>query len=528
MGLAKEGPHLQHTIESAGMNLKDLCRLLLCTELSNRQVGSALRISHNTALRYRTRLAEEELSWQEISRLSDADLEARLNQGRQQARKRFVEPDFAYVHEELRKTAVTIMLLYEEYAASTPSGVMSETEFRRRYARYQRSIGLVMRQPRQPGYQLFLDYSGKRPSVTDPLTGEQRPVELFVAVMGASRKTFVYATKTQRLHDWCEANVRALEFFGGVPAILVPDNLKSAVDRITKSTGAIINHTFSELAQHYDTVVVPARPRKPKDKAPVEIGVLLVQRWILARLRHQVFYSLGDLNEEMAMLLQQMNNKPMRTQGGKSRNQLFDELDRPALKPLPERRYEFAEWRLNVIVSQDYHVSWDDHHYSVPYRLVGERVRLRVTATLIEVFHKHENFPVASHLRSHRRHGSTTNHEHQPAKHKAYSMDRLDELMLWAARSGGSINQFAQLYFEHKRRPLMLLRALQGMKSMAREYGVERLDAACKRAIIIKATSPSSIRSMLERRLETAPVRGYERSCPMPSHENVRGPDTYQ
>lgn len=510
------------------MNLKDLCRLLLCTELSNRQIGSALHISHNTALRYRVRLAEEALSWGELSQLSDAALDARLNQGRRQSRKRFVEPDFAYVRGELRKTSVTLMLLYEEYAASTPSGAMSETEFRRRYARYERSMGLVMRQPRQPGYQLFLDYSGKRPSVTDPLTGHQQPVELFVAVLGASRKTFAYATKTQRLHDWCEANVRALEFFGGVPTILVPDNLKSAVDRVTKSGGAVINHTFSELARHYDTVVVPARPRKPKDKAPVEIGVLLVQRWILARLRHQVFYSLNDLNEEMARLLHQMNEKPMRGQGGKSRNQLFDELDRPALKPLPQRRYEFAEWRLKVTVSQDYHVTWDDHHYSVPYRLVGEKVRIRATAILIEVFHKHETFPVATHLRSSLRQGCTTDREHQPAKHKSYSPDQLGDLIQWAARSGEAINQFAQLHIEKHRRPLSSQQALQSLKNMAREFGMERLEAACRRAILIPAIRPSSVRSMLERRIETSPIRGHENSCPLPAHENVRGPKTYQ
>ncbi len=510
------------------MNLKDLCRQLLNTALSSRQIGMALGISHNTVQRYRARLREEGLSWADIQPLSDAALDARLNNGRAAQRKRFVEPDFAYVHEELRKPSVTLTLLYEEYAAATPSGVMSETEFRRRHARYERSMGLVMRQPRQPGHQLFLDYSGKRPSVTDPLTGVRCPVELFVAVLGASRKTFAYATKTQRLHDWCKANVKALEFFGGVPTILVPDNLKAAVDRVSKSEGAIINHTFAELARHYDTVVVPARPRRPKDKAPVEIGVLLVQRWILAKLRNHVFYSLSDLNAEIARLLQQMNDKPMRSQGGRSRNQLFDELDRPALKPLPERRYEFAEWKLSVTVPQDYHVTWDDHHYSVPYRLVGTQVRIRVTATLIEVFHKHESFPVATHLRSNVRQGSTTDWGHQPANHRAYSQEQLGDLVAWAARSGPAINQFAQHHIERSQRPLASLRALQGLKNMAREYGLDRLEAACQRAIRIQATSPSSVRSMLKRRIETAPIRGQESNCPLPAHENVRGPETYQ
>ena len=273
------------------MNLKDLCRLLLTTDLTNRQIGSAIGVSHNTARRYRERVSQVSLSWTEIALLSDAALDARLNQARALRKQRFVEPDWAHVHAELRRVGVTLSLLYEEYVEATPSGRMSETEFRRRYDRYERSLGIVMRQPRLPGYQLFLDYSGKRPSITDRKTGEKRPVDLFVAVMGASRKTFVYATATQRLSDWCEANVRALEFFGGVPTILTPDNLKAAVDRVSKSEGATINHTYSELARHYDTAVVPARVRKPKDKAPVEIGVLFAQRWILGRLRNRVFYS---------------------------------------------------------------------------------------------------------------------------------------------------------------------------------------------------------------------------------------------
>jgi transposase len=510
------------------MNLKDLCRLLLTTELTNRQVGSAAGVSHNTAVRYRTRLIEEELSWHEVGPLSEAELESRLNRGRMRWRQRFVEPDFGYAHGELRKPGVTISLLYEEYAAATPSGAMSETEYRRRYDRFERSLGVVMRQPRLPGYQLFLDYSGKRPSITHRETGERRPVELFIAVMGASRRTFAYATATQRLPDWCEANVKALEYIGGVPVLLVPDNLKSAVDRVTKTEGHVINFTYSALARHYDCVVLPARPRRPKDKAPVEIGVLFAQRWILGRLRNRTFYSLEELNQAIAELLQRMNDKPMRGHGGKSRNQLFEELDRPALKPLPQHPYEYADWKLAITVAQDYHVVWDEHHYSVPYRYVGAKVRIRATARMIEVYHKNENFPIATHLRSNIKDACTTNPEHQPASHRAYAQDQGAELIAWAERSGPSINRFMKTHIEKHRRPMMSIQAFRGLKSLAREHGIERLDAACHRALRLNATSITSVRSMLQRGMESAPLRGEAANDPLPTHENVRGSSNYE
>lgn len=510
------------------MNLKDLCRLILSTELTNRQIGSAVGVSHNTARRYRERLAQESLSWIEIGLLSEAALDARLNQARALFKQRFVEPDWAHVHAELRRVGVTLSLLYEEYTEVTPSGRMSETEFRRRYDRFQRALGIVMRQPRLPGYQLFLDYSGKRPSITDRTTGEQRPVELFVAVIGASRKTFAYATATQRLADWCEANVRALEFFGGVTSILTPDNLKAAVDRVTKSEGAIINHTFSELARHYDTVVIPARPRKPKDKAPVEIGVLFAQRWILARLRDRVFYSIAELNAAITELLVRMNDKPMRQHGGKSRQDLFIELDRPALKPLPQYAFEFADWRLNVTVPQDYHVQWEGQSYSVPYRYVGAKVRVRATSRTIEVFHRHESFPIATHLRHPTPSGVTTNPEHQPKSHRAYSQDQGAELIAWAERAGPSISQFLKKHIEEYRRPKSSIQAGHGLKTLARQHGIERVEAACRRALAIPTVNVRSVRSMLDRGIESSPLRGKAANDPLPSHEHVRGADAYK
>ena len=236
----------------------------------------------------------------------------------------------------------TLSLLYEEYASGAGKLGMSETEFRRRYKRHCQSLGIVMRQPHAPGRELYLDYSDKRPKLTDPKMGEKTP-ELFVAVFGASKKTFVCATRTQNLRDWCDVNVKALDFFGGVPELLIPDNLKSAVTRTSVTDGPTINFTYDELAQHYDCRVKPARPRKPKDRALVEGGVLLIQRWILARLRHEIFFSLADLNSRIQDWLLLVNAKPMRWFVGKSRDQLFTEIDLPALKPLPVMPYEYAD-----------------------------------------------------------------------------------------------------------------------------------------------------------------------------------------
>ncbi len=509
------------------MNLKDLCRLLLCGDLSDREAALAAEVAPNTARRYRTRLAEEELTWADVAAMTDRVLDERLNNGRSLTRKAFIEPDFDYVFEQLRDPTVTVLQLHEEYATAAGDAAMSESEYRRRLRKFQRAKGIVMRQPHAPGYRLFLDYSGKRPKILDPKTGALTPVELFVSVMGASRKTFAYATATQSLPDWCEANVRALEFYGGVPMVLVPDNLKSAVDRILASEGPVINFTFSQLAKHYDCMVIPARPYKPKDKAPVEVGVRFAQRWILARLRHRVFTSIDELNAAIAELLVRMNDKPMRGHRGKSRNRLFEELDRPALKPLPELPYEYMEWKLNVTVAMDYHVLWEAHHYSVPHTYIGSKVRIGVTARQIEIYARDDNFPIATHLRSSIEGGCTTLPEHQPASHRAYSQDQAAELLSWAERSGSSISAFVKKHIETHRRPMVSIQAMRGLQGLEKVHGKDRLNAACERALRISSNSVSSVRHMLQRRTERAPLRGESDQASLSGHENVRGPNSY-
>ena len=505
---------------------KHLCRLLLTTDLSNRDIGQRCNISHNTAGRYRQRLREEGLTWEQISELPQETLDAQLNNVRERIKKRFVEPDWSHVHAELPRAGVTMTLLYEEYASGLDSNPMSDREFRRRYDRYKRSLGLVMRQARRPGEELFVDYSGKRPSITDPETGARTPVELWVGVVGSSRKTFAYCTASQQLPEWIDAHVRAFEFFSVLPQHLVPDNLKSAVVRISRKDGHYINPTYQALADHYDVMVMPTRSRRPKDKAAVENGVRIAQMWILARLRNRTFFSLQDLNRAIAELLVILNNKPMRARGGKNRNELFDEIDRPAMRSLPVQSYEFAEWKIGITVPQDYHIVWERNYYSVPFSLVTRKINLRVTAHTVEAYHRDQL--VATHPRSYEVDGVLTKKEHQPPAHRLYGEEQMAELVAWAETVGEAVHQFMQQHqLAHSAAASM--QAFRGLKRLARDFGTERLDNACARALRMRATTITSVRSMLSRGIENTPLQGdTAANDPIAPHENVRGASNYE
>lgn len=506
--------------------LKEICRWILRTDLSNRNIADQLKCSSTTIGRYRQLLAEQALDWCSVDALDELALDRKLNAGRHENRRQFTEPDWSHVHDELQRPGVTLTLLYEEYALGAGGGVMSETEFRRRYRRYSSLRGLVMRQVRHPGQDLFLDFSGVRPYVTDQATGVKRPVELFVAVMGASRKTFVYAVESQKLPHWIQCNVEALQFYGGVPMYLVPDNLKSAVTRRSREEGPLINATYAEFAAHYDTDIMPAGPRKPKHKAPVEIGVKLAQRWILARLRNRTFFTIEELNRAIAELTEHMNNKPMRGCGGKSRSQLFVELDAPALRPLPDAAYEFAEWKLNITLGQDYHVVWREHYYSVHHALVGKKVNLRISVAQVSVYLRGKR--VATHERNDTP-GFSTLDEHMPPAHRAQGQDCYATVVTWTEQQGGAIAAFFGQHLNHYRSTARSFQAGRGLRTLARHHGEDRLQAACTRALAMGARSISSVKSMLERGMEAAELYENEAANDDPiAHENVRGADYYK
>lgn len=505
--------------------LKDLCRLILTTSLSNRHIGEALRVAPNTVGRYRQRLSDLGFLWDEVSTWDEQTADHRLNSaGRSAFMHKFVEPDWAHAHEELQHRGVTVTLLHEEYATGLDAGVMSLTEYRRRLARYQRTRGLVMRQVRRPGECLFLDFSGVRPWLTDPTTDERTPVELFVAVMGASRKTFAWAVASQTLPDWIEANNKAFAYFGAAPMFLVPDNLKAAVISHKRDEGAVIHPTYAECAAHYGTIVLPTRVRHPKDKAPVELGVKIVQRWILARLRHRTLTSLGSLNEAIVELLEPLNAKPMRGVGGKSRNELFEELDRPAMKALPLEPYTFAEWQIGIRVGQDYHVRWDQQYYSVPHTLVGAKINLKATAATVSMYHRDRR--VALHARRLEPGFVSTLPEHQSKAHQMYAQHDAAAIMAWAETIGGAVALFLQRHIQRHRRPALSLQAGRGLQRLAREFGTDRLQIACERALSMHARGISSVESILRRRLDKAVLSPLPETTPT-AHEHVRGPDYY-
>ena len=506
--------------------IKELCRLLLMTTLSDRRIGEALGISPSTAGRYRDRLAELKVDWPQLGDQDEPTLDRLLNTpGRSAFVHAFVEPDWSLVHAELQRRGVTVTLLHEEYASALESGVMSLTEFRRRLARYQRSRGLVMRQVHRPGECLYLDFSGVRPVLFDPDTGAWTPVELFVAVMGASRKTFALAVPSQKLPHWIAANVKAAEFFGGVPTMWVPDNLKSAVVSNKRGEGAILNPTYAECADHYGTLILPARPRRPKDKAAVELAVKLVQRWILAKLRNRVFTSLDDLNRVIAELLEAFNDKPMRGLGGKSRQQLFEVLDQPALKPLPTEPYVYAEWQIGVRVGQDYHVRFGDQYYSVPHTLIGAQVNLRASSDTIALYHRDRR--VAVHPCSSIPGFVSTLPEHRPPAHQGYADAQPAAVLAWARSVGGAVEQFVQQHLDRHRRPALSVQTGRRLQRLARTHGLDRLRVACERAMRIHATSVKSVESILARHLDQTTTTAPTTEEPLPEHENVRGADYY-
>lgn len=415
--------------------VREILRLKHECGASDRSIAVAVGVARSTVRLCLTRAFAAGLSWPLPAGLSESGLEALLfapSGGSRPGARHKGEPDWTVIHHELRRPGVTLLFLWEEYRTANP-GVYGYSRWCELYRRWARCLSPTMRQAHPAGERLFVDYAGQTAEVADPDSGELRPVQVFVAVLGASNYTYAEATWSQSLPDWIGAHVRALAFLGGVPRQIVPDTLRSGVLRANWYEPGI-NPTYRDLAAHYGTAILPTRVREARDKAKVEVGVLVVERWILARLRHQRFFSLTALNEAIASLLTDLNTRPMRKLGV-SRHQLFEELDRTALGPLPIEPYMYAEWRIRR-VSLDYHVDIDGHYYSVPHRLLREQVEARVTARTVEVFHKGER--VAVHQRGTMRGRHTTVAEHMPQSHRRHAEWTIERIRQEAAAIGDS------------------------------------------------------------------------------------------
>jgi transposase len=475
-------------------------------------------------------------SWDQIEKLDETQLEQLLcpapvilrgPDGRFDVRQRNL-PDWSHIHDELRRAGVTLMLLWSEYREENPDGY-KYTQFCEYYARWKSKLSLVMRQAHRPGEKAFVDFCDG-PVITNPRTGEVRSTQIFVGAMGASCYTFALATWSQDIADWTYCNRRFLEFLGGVPQILVPDNLKSGIQR-TCRYDPTINPAFQEMSNHYGTCVIPARVRKPRDKAKAENAVLQAQRWILAVLRNRSFSSLQELNDAIAVLLVGLNGKVMRGYG-KSRRELFDSLDRPALKALPATPYEWAEWK-KVRLGIDYHVRFDDHFYSAPYQLVREDLWLRASAQTVELFFKGNR--VTSHARSFIRFKKTTIAEHMPSHHRAYAEWTPERISSWVGKIGPNAKLVVEKMMSEARHPELAFNQARGLISLANQHGNERTEKACIKALSTGSPSYTTLKTMLKNRMEDVAVRKEraniasesETQLSLMANENLRGEGYY-
>jgi transposase len=500
--------------------IRETLRLHQQGRLSYAEIGRALRISKGAVGKYilLARVAGVDCAVAET--LSDEELEARLYRPAVPRSSHQLAPDFALIHQELKRPGVTLMLLWEEYATGNPLAY-KYTSFCVKYRAFADRQLRSMRQIHIGGEKLFVDYAGDSVPIVDVATGEVSAAQIFVATLGASNYTFACATPRQTTANWICAQVRALEFFGGVPRLIVPDQTRALIktpDRYDPEP----NRTYEEFAQHYGCAVLAARPAHPRDKPKVEGSVLLVQRWVLARLRNRRFFSVEELDVAIALLLVDLNQRPFKKLPG-CRRSAFELLDAPSLRPLPPKRFAIGRWK-SVKVNIDYHVEFDAHYYSVPHRLVGARLEVRVIGELLECFASNQR--VACHAVSSVRGGFTTAADHMPASHRAHRKWTPAKLIDWAQRVGVSTAAVVTWQLDHRPHPEQGYRACLGLLALVRRYSAERLEAACTRALAIRAPTLRSVTSILSSGLDRQASQRAS-AGPVIEHENVRGPGYY-
>lgn len=504
--------------------ISEILRLKYGQGFSTRQIAKCCDIGKSTVATYISRAKNAGIFWPLPENMTEERLHELLFPPQQNEHKVSTPvPDWNLVHQEMQKKGVTKFLLWEEYKQANPDG-FEYSWFCREYRAWRGKLDLVMRHNHRAGEKLFVDYAGHTVPVTDPGTGEISQAQIFVAVMGASNYTYAEATWSQNLWDWINSHVRTFKFLQGVPLITIPDNLKSGVNK-PHIYEPDLNPTYQDMALYYNTAVIPARRKKPKDKAKAESGVLLVSRWILARLRNQQFFSLWELNLEIRKLLEKLNDKPFKKLPG-SRKSLFEEIDRPALQPLPATHYEYALWK-KVKVNIDYHVEIDRHYYSVPHHLVKRRLDARYTENTVELFHK--NSRVASHKRSYNKRSYTTVKEHMPKAHREHDYWNPERLINWASKTGPATAKLIKTIMGKRIHPQQGFRPCLGVMRLGKQYGEERLESACLRALTLGSTNYKSVESILKNNLDKQPLPSPSENseAPVLEHDNIRGANYY-
>jgi len=501
----------------------DILRLHYQEGFSNRAIARSLRISASTVSGYITRSKAASISWPLPEKIGEDKLHQLLFPKEVRGVKNRPHPDMARIHRELKRKGVTLLLLWYEYRAQNPKGY-GYSRFCDLYRGFCKTLNPVMRLTHKAGEKLFVDYSGLTVEWIDKESGEIHKAEIFVAVLGASNYTYVEASESQSSRHWIDAHIRALEFFGGSPQCIIPDNLKSAV---TKSHlyEPDTNRSYQEMANHYETAVIPARVRTPQDKAKVEVGVQGIQRWILAPLRDNTFFSIAEINEAIIPLLTAYNDRPFQELEGSRKSQYLD-LDKPALKALPTKRYEFAMWK-KAKAGIDYHVTVDKHHYSIPYQYLSNKIDVRLSDHTVECFFKGKR--IALHQRSYRP-GYTTVHEHMPKAHQDYAQWTPERLHRWAFQIGSNTSELIKEVLASYKVPQQGFRSCLGILRLSKQYGNERLENAAIRALQIGAYRYKSIESILKNGLDKQPLpmaASKSTTACNHHHENVRGAGYY-
>lgn len=492
---------------------------------SHREIALATLVSPATVADLWLRFKAAGLQWPLADNLGDVALEEKLYPSKRLgAVSDKVPPDWRFIHAERKKKNVTLALLWEEYKAPHQEKGYEYSAFCEGYRAWRGTLNLSMRQVHVYGEKCFVDFTGQTVPIVNPTTGEVTQAQVFVGVLGGSSYTYVEALPSQDLACWISAHVNMVTFFGGCPRVVVPDNLKSGV-KDPEFYEPDINPTYQSWAEHYQITVLPARVRRPKDKAKAEVGVQLVQRWILAALRNRTFYSISELNEAIDGLQDRLNRKAFKKMPG-SREQMFLERERSQLRPLPKQPYDLGIWSGEIKVPFDYHVTVDGRLYSVPYQLADKRVRVRLSALLVEIFH--EGLRHASHRRLFGEGPAATVPDHMPSNHRAYSEWTPQRVLAWAGEIGESVNQLCQGILVRKTHPEQGFRACLGVIQLSKRYGREPLMAACSKCVRIRAFSYKSVKLMLSKNLQDRPDPDTS-DAPVTTelHENIRGAAYY-
>jgi len=501
--------------------VRDILAYLLDRNMTQRNTARLVGVDRTVVLKMLNRYQESGLPWPIPENVSDAQLKEVMYPS---AKRKDFSINFDVIHEAMQGKGATLAVLHAEWTEDAPDrNTLSYQQFCKNYDKYRRQLSISMRRADQFGEVAYVDYSGMTAYYFDPISMQEITCQIFIGVLGGSQYTYCEAMHTQRMRDWLSCHARMLSYFGGVPHMIVPDNLKAAVTKADRFFPTI-NESYRTMCRYYGMMPFPARAGKPKDKPKAEAGVLLVQRWVLFVLRNRKFFSLDELNREIAALLIKLNEKPFQKKSG-SRKLKWIEHELPALMPLPAQPYVPAEWG-KIRAAKDYHVEIERSFYSVPYRFRNLEIEFRLTDTSVELLHGGE--AIASHERSKIEGTVSTKQDHQPPNHKAVSGWSADEAISWAKGVGEYTAKMLGIQLERSRNFMSGYRTTEGMKSLCKRYGEQRLEEVCCYALANSATSISDVRTILSKNLDHLLPRGFsENPAPEIAHENIRGAEYY-